>query len=577
MSVYEQLKRRNVIRVAALYVVVSWVILQVADVLVDAYELPNWSLRLLITILLLGLPLALAFSWIFELTPEGVSRESEITEDSNRRFASRKLNVAIVVLLTLGVGIVAIERTVPEDIPEGIPERTIAVLPFVNMSDDPGNEYFSDGLSEELLNMLAGIEELKVTARTSSFAFKNKETDIPTIARQLNVANVLEGSVRKSGNQVRITAQLIDAASGYHLWSENYDRTLDDIFEVQDEIAASVVDALRLSLLGEEPRVRQTTPEAFSAYLQALHFYQRRNKDGYIKSVQYARQAVDIDSEYVPAWTLLGASYSNLALTGGQPIEETYSMALAAVERALDIDADFALANSARAWIAMSYERDYAAAAAFFRRAEELAPGNSIILGNRAVLARTLGHNDLAIDLTTRSIELNPVSATAYINLADQLTRVGRHSDAVAAASKAVELTPGNVSGQANLALAYVLAEQPEKALAAAEQTDWHFFQLLARTLAHGDLGNTEESDEAFTSMIDEYSDSRAFYIATAYAWTNDVDSAFEWLQRGADEGQPMSGIRTDPFLTSLHIDARWNSILTQYGLSDDQVAKIEF
>jgi serine/threonine-protein kinase len=311
--------------------------------------------------------------------------------------------------------------------------------------------------------------------------------------------------------------------------------------------------------------------------LQALHFYQRRNKDGYIKSVQYARQAVDIDSEYVPAWTLLGASYSNLALTGGQPIEETYSMALAAVERALDIDADFALANSARAWIAMSYERDYAAAAAFFRRAEELAPGNSIILGNRAVLARTLGHNDLAIDLTTRSIELNPVSATAYINLADQLTRVGRHSDAVAAASKAVELTPGNVSGQANLALAYVLAEQPEKALAAAEQTDWHFFQLLARTLAHGDLDNTEESDEAFTSMIDEYSDSRAFYIATAYAWTNDVDSAFEWLQRGADEGQPMSGIRTDPFLTSLHIDARWNSILTQYGLSDDQVAKIEF
>jgi TolB-like protein len=445
------------------------------------------------------------------------------------------------------------------------------------MSDDPGNEYFSDGLSEELLNMLAGIEELKVTARTSSFAFKNKETDIPTIARQLNVANVLEGSVRKSGNQVRITAQLIDAASGYHLWSENYDRTLDDIFEVQDEIAASVVDALRLSLLGEEPRVRQTTPEAFSAYLQALHFYQRRNKDGYIKSVQYARQAVDIDPEYVPAWTLIGASYSNLALTGDQPIEETYSMALAAVERALDIDADFALANSARAWIAMSYERDYAAAAAFFRRAEKLGPGNSIILGGRAVLARTLGHNDAAIDLTTRSIELNPISATGYINLADQLTRAGRHNDAVAAASKAVELTPGSVAAQANLALAYVLAEQPEKALAAAEQTDWRFFQLLAQTLGHGDLGNTEESDEAFTSMIDEYSDSRAFYIATAYAWKNDVDSAFDWLQRAADEGQPMSGVRTDPFLNSLHDDVRWNPILTESGLSDDQVAKIEF
>jgi adenylate cyclase len=573
MSVYEQLKRRNVFRVAALYVVVSWVILQVGDVLVDAYELPNWSMRLLITILLLGFPLALAFSWIFELTPEGVLRESDITEDSNRRFSRRKLNVALVVLLTLGIGIVAIERIVPE----GIPERTIAVLPFVNMSDDPANEFFSDGLAEELLNLLAGIRELKVTARTSSFAFKNSETDIPTIARRLNVAHVLEGSVRKSGNHIRITAQLIDAASGYHLWSENYDRTLDDIFEVQDEIAASVVDALRLSLLGEAPRVRQTTPEAFSAYLQALHFYQRRDYEGYIKSLQYARQAVDIDPDYVAAWTLIGASYSNLALTADQPFEETYSMALVAVERALDIDADFALANSARAWLAMSYERDYAAAAAFFRRAENLAPGNSVILGNRAVLARTLGHIDAAIDLTTRSIELNPISTTGYINLADELTRVGRHSDAVAAASKARELTPSSVTAQANLALAYVLAEQPEQALAAAEQTDWHFFQLLARTLAHRDLGNFDESDEAFTTMIDEYSDSRAFYIATAYAWKNDVDSAFEWLQRAADEGQRMSGIRTDPFLSSLHNDLRWNSILTEFGLSDDQVAQIEF
>ena len=573
MSLFAELKRRNVIRVAALYVVVSWVILQVADVLVDAFELPNWSMRLLIAILLLGFPLALAISWIFELTPEGVLRESAIAEGSNRRFSSRKLNIAIVVLLTLGIGIVAIERIIPED----VPERTIAVLPFVNMSDDPGNDYFSDGLSEELLNVLAGIEELKVTARTSSFAFKNEDTDIPTIAQRLNVANVLEGSVRKSGNQVRITAQLIDAKSGFHLWSETYDRNLDDIFEVQDEIAAAVVDALRLSLLGEAPRVRQTTPEAFSAYLQALHFYQRRDPEGYLKSVQYAQQAVDIDPDYVPAWTLIGATYSNLALTGNQPIEETYLMASAAVERALDIDEDFAHANSARAWIAMSYERDFAAAAAFFRRAQQLAPGDPVIMGNRAVLARTLGHTSAAIDLTTRSIELNPISSTGYVNLTDQLTRAGRHGDAIVAASKALELTPGNITARANLALAYVLAERPQEALAAAEQTDWRFFQLLTRTLAHHDLGNTAESEAAFASMIDEYFDTRAFYIATAYAWTNDVDSAFEWLQRAANEEQPMSGIRTDPFLNSLHNDARWNSILTEAGLSDEQVAKIEF
>ena len=573
MSVFEQLKRRNVIRVAALYVVVSWVILQVADVLVDAYELPNWSMRLLIAILLLGFPLALAFSWLFELTPEGVLRESELEKGSNRRFSSRKLNVLIVVVLTLGIGIVVIERIVPED----VPERTIAVLPFVNISDDPENEYFSEGLSEELLNLLAGIDQLQVTARTSSFAFKNEETDIPTIARRLNVANVLEGSVRKSGNQVRITAQLIDAKSGYHLWSESFDRTLDDIFEVQDEIAAAVVDALRLSLLDEEPRVRQTMPEAFATYLQALHFYQQRTDDGYSKAIQYAQQSVDIDPQYAPAWNLLSSTYSNLALSGQHPIEDAYVKALAAVERALDIDADFALANSARAWLAMSYEKDFAAAAEFFRRAERLAPGNSVIMGNRAVLARTLGLIDAAIELTERSIELNPISTTGYVNLSDQLTRAGRHSEAVAAATKAIELTPGNNTARANLALAYVLAEQPEQALAATEQLNWRFFELLARSLAHFDLGNYDQSDAALVSMIDEFSTSRAFYIATVYAWKNDVDSAFDWLQRSVDEGQPMSGIRTDPFLTSLHDDPRWNSILTEIGLSDDQVANIEF
>jgi adenylate cyclase len=572
----EELRYRNVFRVATAYIVAGWLIAQAADLAADAFNAPDWVMKMLIVVLLIGLPVAMFLAWAYELTPEGVKRAEDLPEDMPQNPRSKsQLNRITLIALVVAVawlGWDKLQRPAAE-----VTDKSIAVLPFVNMSDDPGNEYFSDGLSEELLNMLAGIEELRVTARTSSFAFKNEEIDIPTIAQRLNVANVLEGSVRKSGNHIRITAQLIDAASGYHLWSETYDRTLDDIFEVQDEIAAAVVDALRLSLLGDEPRVRQTTPEAFSAYLQALHFYQQRTQDSYLKSVQYAQQAVDFDPEYVPAWTLLGASYSNLALTGDLLAEESYLMALTAVERALEIDADFALANSARAWIAMSYERDFATAAAFFRRAEELAPGNSIILGNKAILALILGHTDSAIELTTRGIELNPISTTGYINLADQLTRAGRHVDAIAAASKALELTPGSVAAQANLALAYVLAEQPEEALAAVERTDWRFFQLFTRALAHHDLGNTRESDEAFTSMIDEYFDSRAFYIATAFAWTNDVDSAFEWLQRAADEEQPMLGIRTDPFLASLHNDARWNLILTESGLSDDDVAKIEF
>ena len=331
-------------------------------------------------------------------------------------------------------------------------------------------------------------------------------------------------------------------------------------------------------LLGEEPRVRQTTPEAFSAYLQALHFYQQRTNDGYSKAIQYAQQAVAIDPQYAPAWNLLGATYSNLALTGLHPIEETYIMALAAVERALDIDADFALANSARAWLAMFYERDFAAAAEFFRRAQRLAPGNSIIIGSRAVLARTLGHTDAAIDLTERSIELNPISATGYVNLSDQLTRAGRHSDAVEAREQGDRAYPGQCHGTGKsrpvLCACRATGRSPGRP---PNKRTGTFSNYSHGTLAYYDLGNLKESDEAFASMINEYSDSRAFYIATAYAWRNDADGAFEWLQRSVDEGQPMLGIRTDPFLTSLHDDARWDSILAETGLSDAQVAKIEF
>lgn len=586
MSIFEELRRRNVIRVAALYVVVSWLILQVAELLFAAFELPTWSMRLLIAILLLGLPVALVFSWIFELTPDGLQRESQIDESSSRHVAARRINIVIVVLLIIAVATLTIERIVPATSTDvqttrqtttELPERSIAVLPFVNISDDPENEYFSEGLSEELLNMLAGVEQLRVTARTSSFSFKDKDVDIRTIGQQLNVANVLEGSVRKSDNQVRITAQLINTESGYHLWSATYDRMLDDIFAVQDEIAKAVVDALRVTLLDEAPRARQTTPQAFSAYLHGLHFYSQRTTDGYDKTLQYLQQTINIDAQYVPAWTLLAATHSNMALTGQQPYDKAHQMALAAAESALDIDADFALANSARAWLAMTYEHDFAASAAFFRRAVSLAPGNSVILGNRAVLARTLGHLDTAIDLTRRSIELNPISSTGYVNLSDQLFRAGRPLEAAEAARKAVELTPGNQTAHANLSLSYLLAEQLTEAIAAADRSNWEFAQLFIKTLAYHALGRYEKSNAAQADFVDGYADSSAFYIASTYAWKNDADTAFEWLQRAIDEGQPTLGIRTEPLLSSLHDDARWNVILEKRGLSDEQVAAIRF
>ena len=586
MSILEELKRRNVTRVAALYLVASWLILQVADILFDAFDLPSWSMRLLVAILILGFPMVLIFSWVFELTPDGLKREADIHRIAETHPTGRKTNVLIIVLLALSIGLVILDRVIPETSPvdqsvpnasTDTPMRSIAVLPFVNISDDPANVYFSEGLSEELLNMLAAIPELQVTARTSSFSFKEKDLDVPAIGRSLNVANVLEGSVRKSGNRLRITAQLINVESGFHLWSETYERDMDDIFAVQDEIAKAVVDALRISILGETPRARETDPDAFSAYLYGLHFYQQRTSDGYENAVKYVQQALDIDPDYAPAWNLLSATYSNQALTGPLPYRETNELALAAVEKALALDPNYPLAYSARAWIAMQYERDYAASAGYFQRALLLAPSNSIILSNAAVLASTLGRVDKAIELTRRSLALNPISTVGHSNLSDQFARAGKLADAIDAARVAIELTPGNASARVNLAAAYLLFEQPENAIEEVEKANLKLYELFIKSIAYELLDRTDESNEAVATMTELFANDRAFVIASVYASRNDLDSAFEWLYRAVNDGQSVSGIRSEPFLKNLHDDRRWNPLLASLGLSDEQVAAITF
>lgn len=574
MQFFEELKRRNVIRVAALYVVASWLILQVGDLIFDAFDVPSWSIRLLIAILILGFPIVLGLSWVFELTTDGLVREAEVDRGAVRRLSGRRAYVLIAVMLVLAVVFVLAKETVLDASPD---DRSIAVLPFINISDDPANDYFSDGMSEELLNLLAGIPELKVTARTSSFSFRDKGLDLPTIGRLLNVAHVLEGSVRKSDSQLRITAQLINVESGFHIWSQTYDREMDDIFAIQDDISEAVVAALRISILGEVPRARETDPDAFTAYLNASHFYQQRTNEGYEKAVNYSQQAIAIDPDYAPAWNLLSSTYSNQALNGQLPYNEAHEKALSAVERALEIDPDFANANSARAWLAMNFERDYATAAAFSRRALDLAPENPVILGNRAILAYTLGYIDDAIEMTRKSLALNPISTTAYSNLSDQLAGAGRPIDAIEAARKAVELTPGNATARVNLAAAYLLAEQPEKAIEEVEKVDWDFYQLHIKTLAYHVLDQAAESNDALIQMTEQYANARAFRIASVHAWRNDLDAAFQWLDRAASEGQPTNGIRNDPFLRNLHDDARWDLLMARLGLSDEQVAAIEF
>ena len=369
LSFYTELRRRNVFKVGIVYFVVAWLLLQVSDTLGPALRLPEWLVSAVAFLLILGFPVALVFAWAFDLTPEGLKRESE--GDPAAPIAGKpgkKLNYTIVAALMIALSYFVFEIIVldsdrdtaeiptavqvaqqqPAEIESAGVDNSIAVLPFVNMSSDEEQEYFSDGLSEELLNLLAGIPELKVAARTSSFSFKGKDLGIPEIASQLNVAHVLEGSVRKHGNQLRITAQLIRADNGYHIWSETYDRQLDNVFQIQEDIAIAVVDALKITLLGDVPKLRTTDPRAYQLFLEGHYLKRQISSDALNRAIELFKQAVEIDPAYVPAWAELADTY----LWGGGldelSREERFALADQAIQTAINTDPDYAFAYYVR-------------------------------------------------------------------------------------------------------------------------------------------------------------------------------------------------------------------------------------
>ena len=328
MSFFNELKRRNVFRVAAAYVIVGWLIMQAGEVMGPALRLPDWINSALAFFLILGFPLAMFFAWAFELTPEGIKKDKGVDQDQPiANGAGGILNRTIIIALVLALGFFVYDKFVldPERDAELVQatqtaaaqtedsasasiedtnpdEKSIAVLPFINMSSDPEQEYFSDGITEEVLNLLAKTPELKVTSRSSVFSLKGQPIDIPTVAAKLGVAHILEGSVRKAGNRVRITAQLIEAGSDVHMWSETYDRELDDIFAIQDEIAQEVVKALHIQLLGDAPTATSTNVEAYQLYLRGNHFATLDTRESLESSIAAYREAIALDANFAPPW-----------------------------------------------------------------------------------------------------------------------------------------------------------------------------------------------------------------------------------------------------------------------------------
>jgi adenylate cyclase len=458
-----------------------------------------------------------------------------------------------------------------------IPEKSIAVLPFVDMSAGKDQEYFSDGISEELLNLLAKIPQLQVTARTSSFAFKGKEVAIPEIARTLHVAHVLEGSVRKAGNSVRITAQLIKAGTDTHLWSQTYDRKLDDVFAIQDEIAADVVKQLKVTLLTAAPKARTTDPEAYALYLQAVQLGRPFTAEAFQQSDALYRKALAIDPRYVPAWAGLSRNFGNETSQGLLPNKEGFARAREAAVKALAIDPDYAPAHAGLGWIAMYGDNDLASAALHLERALAIDPADLRVLTTSATLLQSLGRLDEALALEEAAVRRDPVNVTTLFNLGYHQRMAGRLDAAIASFRTVLSLSPSNGGAHCQLGVA-LLKGDAKGALAEIAQETSEIYKMIGLPMAYQALGRKADSDAALAALIAKYEKDAPYNIASVYAFRGEADQAFKWLDKAVEYGDGGLGeIVTDNLFDKIHADPRWLAFLRKIGKAPEQLAKIEF
>jgi TolB-like protein/tetratricopeptide (TPR) repeat protein len=452
------------------------------------------------------------------------------------------------------------------------------VLPFVNMSDDKANESFSDGISEELLNLLAKIPQLQVTARTSSFSFKGKGVAIREIARTLHVANVLEGSVRKAGDSVRITAQLIKAGTDTHLWSETYDRKMDDIFKIQDEIAGEVVKELKGKLLGAAPKVRTTDPKAYALYLQARELGRQQTAEALAKSDALFRQVLEIDPRYAPAWDGLAINFTNKASDGVLSNQEGYARARESAEKALTIDPDYAPAHTRLGSIAMEGHNDPAGAARHYQRALALDPTDLDVLRNAASFLQSLGRLDEALALQEALVRRDPVNLTTLNNLGSNQRMAGRYDAAIASLRTVLSLSPSRGAAHMQLGTALMLKGDALAALGEIEQEKIELWRMIGLPMAYCALGRKADADAALNALIAKYEKGGPYNIAYVYVFCGDADKAFEWLDKAVTyQDTGLSDIVTDNLFDKIRSDPRWLPFLRKIGKAPDQLAKIEF
>ena len=555
MSLFRELKRRNVLRVGIAYAVISWLILQIVDVIAPILELPGWAPKLILLIIAVGFLPALFFAWAFELTPDGLIKESEVDRSSsNTGRTAKKLDLLIIVLLIVAIGLVVLDRFLPKDLDQPVTtsaqatsedeelaadETSIAVLPFVNMSSDPEQDFFSDGISEELLNVLAQFPGLRVAARTSAFQFKGQNRDIVEIARQLHVNHVLEGSVRKSGSQLRITAQLINAESGYHLWSNSWDRELDDIFAIQDEISAAIGEALEIELelsaddetglgkqAGELPSIpAASSAQAYEYYLKGRQLINSRSRNGLEQAVTVLERALEHDPTYAPAHAQLAIAITLLKEGSGSygdlSLNEVQARATPHVERAFELYPDLAEAYGASALLAM-INYDYTTAIENSEEALARNPSYVDVINWLYLSQINSGQWPEAEKTMRQMMSVDPLSIVGRINYSYMLGRYGRIEEARTVASElASQSVSGSYSAHALLSGDYT-----------GEIEDSVAWYLKGLALDPGNIFNRQRLAVNF-ALIGEYEEARR--TLPEYSWWIDA------LQQNWEEAVPLT------------------------------------
>ena len=588
MSFFAELKRRNVFRVGIAYAVSTWVLLQVTDIVAEILILPEWAPKLILLILIIGFIPALIFAWAFELTPEGVKREKDVDRSQSiTPKTGQKLNITIGALLVIALAYIGYDKLVIDASNQTEPavseevlsaenaapietetpavteiQKSIVVLPFVNMSNDPDQEFFSDGLSEELLNVLAQIKDLRVISRTSAFAFKGKDMDIPTIAAQLGVSHVLEGSVRKAGNNIRITAQLIEVATDSHLWSDAYNRKLENVFEIQEEISKAIAQELQVTLgTGSITSAGKPTEnlEAYQLFLRGRHLYQNRGSTQLERSMELLKQSVDLDPEFSEAWANLAAA--NIVYGYGQKegFETYYRDGQQAALRAIAIDPNNGFAHAVLG-LGHTREYDWDAAMQEYDLAIRLNPNETNSLLWKGIALLSLGYIDQAIATYQQAEQLDPIFTNLQFWLASAYEQKGDIESMHRSEQKILRLDPsfqgldfsvyqlysGNLDEAERIARETEIQSSDTDVLSAAmysalrdpSQKDQAVITLLTNKTDLGEdpvielwrVGAVEETLAGFRNMQDR---GRGLHVAnslsllwTAYSWPQLSDPA---------------------------------------------------